>query len=107
VQKSEFKPYDSWNAVDIQSKSGDRLENFDGFFINCYVADPTTNIEGIEELGVDLPILIGKFHFGALDTGLPATGLERVENQVERGIAFGGEGGGDGENSNMRICREK
>lgn len=63
-------------------------ENFDVFSINCYAVDPTKNIQRIVDLGVDLPILIGEFHFGALDAGLSATGLEGVENQMERGIAY-------------------
>lgn len=63
-------------------------ENFDVFSINCYAVDPWSNIQGIVDLGVDLPVMIGEFHFGALDAGLPATGLEGVENQEQRGIAY-------------------
>lgn len=40
------------------------------------------------ELGVDLPVMIGEFHFGALDTGLSATGLEGVLTQKDRGKAY-------------------
>ena len=32
--------------------------------------------------GVDLPILLGEYHCGALDRGLTATGLKGVENQM-------------------------
>lgn len=63
-------------------------ENFDVFSINCYAVDPTEKIQGIVDLGVDLPVMIGEFHFGALDAGLPATGLEGVESQKDRGIAY-------------------
>lgn len=63
-------------------------ENFDVFSINCYAVDPTDKIQHIADLGVDLPVLIGEFHFGALDAGLPATGLEGVESQKDRGIAY-------------------
>ena len=63
-------------------------ENFDVFSINCYAVDPTDRIQRIVDLGVDLPVMIGEFHFGALDAGLPATGLEGVETQEERGIAY-------------------
>lgn len=63
-------------------------ENFDVFSINCYAVDPTDKIQHIVDLGVDLPVLIGEFHFGALDAGLPATGLEGVESQKDRGIAY-------------------
>lgn len=62
-------------------------ENFDVFSINCYAVDPTERIQQIADLGVDLPVMIGEFHFGALDAGLPATGLEGVKSQRDRGIA--------------------
>ena len=48
---------------------------FDVFSINCYAVDPTAMLRQVEGLGVDLPVMIGEFHFGALDAGLPATGL--------------------------------
>ncbi len=63
-------------------------ENFDVFSINCYAVDPTSSIQRIVDLGVDLPVMIGEFHFGALDAGLPATGLEGVADQHERGVAY-------------------
>lgn len=63
-------------------------ENFDVFSINCYAADPTEKIQQVVDLGVDLPVMIGEFHFGALDAGLPATGLEGVKSQRDRGIAY-------------------
>lgn len=63
-------------------------ENFDVFSINCYAVDPTSYIRHIAELGVDLPVMIGEFHFGALDAGPTATGLEGVKSQKERGIAY-------------------
>ncbi|MBO4299317.1 MAG: beta-galactosidase [Clostridia bacterium] len=61
---------------------------FDVFSINCYAVDPTNAIERVRELGVDLPVMIGEFHFGALDAGLPATGLEAVRDQADRGRAY-------------------
>ena len=63
-------------------------ENFDVFSINCYAVDPTAAIQHVADLGVDLPVMIGEFHFGALDKGLTATGLEAVRTQTERGIAI-------------------
>ena len=63
-------------------------ENFDVFSINCYAVDPTKKIQDVVDLGVDLPVMIGEFHFGALDAGLPATGLEGVESQKDRGAAY-------------------
>lgn len=63
-------------------------ENFDVFSINCYAVDPTSAIENVVNLGVDLPVLIGEFHFGALDGALSATGLEGVRTQADRGRAY-------------------
>ena len=61
---------------------------FDVFSINCYAVDPTPALDNVAKLGVDLPIMIGEFHFGALDAGLPATGLEAVRDQEERAKAY-------------------
>ncbi len=63
-------------------------ECFDVFSINCYAVDPTAAIAQVGELGVDLPVMIGEFHFGALDRGLTATGLEAVATQTDRGRAY-------------------
>ena len=63
-------------------------ENFDVFSINCYAENPTEAIDNIVKLGVDLPVMIGEFHFGALDAGPTATGLEGVLTQKDRGIAY-------------------
>ncbi len=42
----------------------------------------------VEELhlpkGIDMPIIIGEFHFGALDRGMFHTGLRRTANQEDR-----------------------
>ena len=63
-------------------------ECLDVFSISCYAVDPTAAIALVEELKVDLLIMIGEFHFGALDTGLTATGLEAVRTQKDRGRAY-------------------
>lgn len=63
-------------------------ENFDVFSINCYAIDPTKAIQNVVDLKVDLPIMIGEFHFGALDAGLTATGLEGTASQEDRGKAY-------------------
>ena len=63
-------------------------EYFDVFSINCYDFDPTKDMDFVMNAGVDLPILLGEYHCGALDRGLTATGLKGVENQVERGIMW-------------------
>jgi hypothetical protein len=38
--------------------------------------------------GVDMPVIIGEFHFGALDRGLFHTGLRRTENQKDRAVKY-------------------
>lgn len=38
--------------------------------------------------GKDVPLIIGEFHFGALDRGMFHTGLVGVSNQEERGKAY-------------------
>lgn len=40
--------------------------------------------------GADVPLLIGEFHFGALDRGMFHTGLVPVASQEERAAAYGG-----------------
>src|SRR5690606_12554368 len=39
-------------------------------------------------VGVDLPVLIGEFHFGATDRGLFHPGLNARKNQQERAEAY-------------------
>ncbi len=38
--------------------------------------------------GIDKPVIIGEFHFGALDRGLFNAGLNKKANQKERGLAY-------------------
>ena len=63
-------------------------EYFDVFSINCYDFDPTRDMDFVKDANVDLPILIGEYHCGALDRGLPATGLKGVTDQEERGVMW-------------------
>ncbi len=63
-------------------------EYFDVFSINCYDFDPSRDMNFVKNAGVDLPILLGEYHCGALDRGLPATGLKGVKNQEERGVMW-------------------
>lgn len=63
-------------------------ENFDVFSINCYAIDPTARLDNVRDLGCDLPVMIGEFHAGALDSGLTATGLEGLRSQADRGLAY-------------------
>ncbi len=62
-------------------------ESFDVFSINGYHSPgPPETKEIYERSGK--PVLIGEFHFGATDRGLPSTGLRAVKNQKQRGIAY-------------------
>lgn len=49
---------------------------------------PQKKIQGIVDLGIDFPAMIGEFHFGTSDAGLSVVGLEGVESQRDRGIAY-------------------
>ena len=62
-------------------------EYIDVYSFNCYSMDPTDSIINTIAL-IDKPVMIGEFHFGALDKGMDATGLRGVLNQEERGKAF-------------------
>ncbi|MCL2098975.1 MAG: beta-galactosidase [Oscillospiraceae bacterium] len=61
-------------------------EYLDVFSINCYENYCNTAVMSVYE-HTKMPVMVGEFHFGALDTGLPATGIGGVENQKERGKA--------------------
>ncbi|MBN1479983.1 hypothetical protein EH223_18805 [candidate division KSB1 bacterium] len=61
---------------------------FDVFSMNCYRERiPHEDVLDIARL-LGLPTMIGEFHFGALDVGLPATGIGHVKNQAARGQAY-------------------
>jgi len=62
-------------------------EYTDVFSFNCYDMDPYRMIDDFSKI-VNMPVIIGEFHFGALDRGMDATGLRGVENQHERGVAY-------------------
>jgi hypothetical protein len=62
-------------------------DNFDVFSINCYKTTPYDDVENIGRI-TGLPVMIGEFHHGALDRGLPATGICGVTSQEERGKAY-------------------
>ena len=62
-------------------------EFVDVFSFNCYKMDPTDSLDEFFRR-VGKPMIIGEFHFGALDVGLDATGLRGVTSQRERGVAY-------------------
>ena len=60
---------------------------FDVFSINGYSNPaPPQTAEIAKRSGK--PVLIGEYHFGSTDKGLPATGIQAAENQQARGEAY-------------------
>ncbi|HLL87756.1 MAG TPA: hypothetical protein VK324_00480, partial [Tepidisphaeraceae bacterium] len=64
------------------------MTSFDVFSINCYRERvPAKDLEHIGQL-TGRPTLVGEWHFGALDVGLPASGIGHVPTQTDRGRAY-------------------
>ncbi len=81
--------FNPWNreAVEVACKYCDVLS------FNIYMAKPTdktfsypSQIKIAEKY--DKPILVGEFHFGALDRGMFHGGLRKVKNQEARGKSY-------------------
>lgn len=64
------------------------MRGFDVFSINCYRERVPADVGERIAAVVDRPVMIGEWHFGALDAGLPASGIGRVRTQADRGRAF-------------------
>lgn len=64
------------------------LSSIDVFTLNWYEKTPPSKAVNPVLAELDVPILIGEWHVGALDVGLPASGLVRVRDQRERGEAY-------------------
>ncbi len=61
---------------------------FDVFSINCYKQQvPPESVAEIAA-GLGIPVMVGEWHFGALDVGLPGSGIGRVADQHARGRAY-------------------
>lgn len=61
---------------------------FDLFSMNCYRSQvPAERVASIAS-ALGLPVLVGEWHFGALDVGLPGSGICRVRDQLARGQAY-------------------
>lgn len=64
------------------------MRAFDVFSLNCYQDRlPVETAEKIAGL-LKMPVLVGEWHFGALDAGLPASGIGHLRNQEERAKAY-------------------
>jgi hypothetical protein len=63
------------------------MRHFDVFSINCYSDRVKRELADVSA-DLNLPILIGEWHFGALDAGLPGSGIGHVRDQAARGQAY-------------------
>ncbi len=64
------------------------MKSFDVFSINCYRQQvPAEQLHKIADV-TGRPTLIGEWHFGALDVGLPGSGIGHVKTQADRGKAY-------------------
>lgn len=65
------------------------MRSFDVFSINCYEAKLRREVSTKIHDMVNRPVLVGEWHFGALDVGLPSPGIgPRPANQKERTQAY-------------------
>lgn len=62
-------------------------QNFDVFSFNCYEEAPDRKMLDDAMAVMDLPMIIGEYHFGTVDRGL-AQALWQVEDQQQRGVAY-------------------
>ena len=61
---------------------------FDVYSLNCYQQKlPLERARAIHEM-LKMPVLVGEWHFGALDVGLPGSGIGHLKNQQERAKAY-------------------
>jgi hypothetical protein len=64
------------------------MKFFDVFSLNCYCETlPRDVTEKIHSM-LGIPVMVGEYHFGALDVGLPASGIGRLKDQEGRGKAY-------------------
>ena len=64
------------------------MKSFDVFSMNNYKERvPYEQTKEIHDL-LEMPVIIGEWHFGALDVGLPSSGIGHVRSQEDRGKAY-------------------
>ena len=64
------------------------MKSFDVFSMNNYREKvPFGETKEIHDL-LQMPVMIGEWHFGALDVGLPSSGIGHVHTQKDRGKAY-------------------
>ncbi len=64
------------------------MKSFDVFSLNCYMQRlPRDRSAKIHDM-LKMPVMVGEWHFGALDAGLPGSGIGHVRTQADRGRAY-------------------
>jgi len=64
------------------------LQYFDVFSLNSYTERPDSATIMKISTRAKKPVMIGEFHFGSIDRGLPSTGLGAASSQEQRGVAY-------------------
>ncbi len=64
------------------------MKSFDVFSLNMYKDKLPRDVTDKIHSMLKMPILVGEWHFGALDVGLPASGIGHLKNQTDRGKAY-------------------
>jgi hypothetical protein len=64
------------------------MKSFDVFSLNNYRDRLPRDVSDRIHSMLGMPVLVGEWHFGALDAGLPASGLGHVRTQADRGRAY-------------------
>jgi hypothetical protein len=64
------------------------MKTFDVFSMNCYESKVKAAEMGLIADMLEMPVMVGEWHFGALDVGLPGSGIGRVRTQEDRGKAY-------------------
>ena len=64
------------------------MKAFDVFSMNCYREKVPAGVTQRITALLHRPVIIGEWHFGALDVGLPSSGIGHLKNQVERAKAY-------------------
>jgi hypothetical protein len=64
------------------------MTSFDVFSINCYRQEVPADLGERIVRQTGRPVMVGEWHFGALDVGLPSSGIGHVPTQADRGKAY-------------------
>jgi len=78
-----FYPEDDNNSRDWVIAHGGKYADVVSFNRYNYSCNTMKPLEGM-----DFPIILGEFHLGALDRGLPHSGLRHALNQKERALVY-------------------